>query len=84
MRTANNELSCWVYKVLDIIIEQSKNLIATQCLYSWNKDVDYISLNLSQHSLIIAIKFIVLSAHYDCINALWNMIFIVFYSHLAL
>ena len=80
MRTTNHELTCRVYEVLDVIIEESQHLITQVSLYSWNQDIDYILTNLCQHSIIIVLticlldKIIMLGRNYDGIDALWDII----------
>src|SRR5574344_352264 len=80
MRTTNHELTCRVYEVLDVIIEESQHLITQVSLYSWNQDIDYILTNLCQHSIIIVLticlldEIIMLGRNYDGIDALWDII----------
>ena len=90
MRTTNNELTCWIYKVFDIIVEESQHLIAQVCLDTWNQDIEHILTNLSQHSLIVILtivlldEIIMLGRNNDGIDALWNIIIRVLDSNLTL
>ena len=90
MRATNNELTGWVYKIFDIIVEESQNLVAQVCLDTWNQDIEYILTNLCQHSLVIVLticlldEIIMLGRNDDGIDALWNIIIRVLDSHLTL
>ena len=90
MRATDNKLTCRVYKVLDVIVEESQYLVAQVCLYSWNQDIDYILANLCQHSIIIVLaiclldEIIMLGRNYDGIDALRDIIVRILDGNLAL
>ena len=53
MRTTNHELTRWIDKILDIVVEQGKYFLRCYlCLYTWHKDFKYILMNLLYHLFI--------------------------------
>ena len=90
VRTTDNELTCRVYEIFDIVVEKAKHLLAELSFYTRNKDIQHILTNLGKHSLIIVAavglldEVVVLCADNDGIDALRNVIIRIFDSYLAL
>ena len=85
MRATNNELSRWVDKVLDVITKQGQHLLRMNLLLDTrNEDVDDIILDLLEHSLVIRIKFIMLSGNNNGVDTLRHTCITVLDGHLTL
>ena len=61
MRSTNDEFSCWIDVVFDIIPKQGKYFLRVNLrLHTGNQDIDDIILDTLKHLLIISIKLVML------------------------
>ena len=84
VRPADDKLTRRIDEIFNVVIEQRQHFLTQLCLYAWHENIDNVFTYLSQHRLIIVHERVVLRAHDNRVNALWNAGIAVFYRHLTL
>ena len=74
MRSANDELSCWIDVINDVVVEEGERLLVALLFHAGDENLLHVTLDLLQHGFVVVHEFIVLSRNHNGMNALRNTV----------